>query len=219
MWPLGNIVYIPFLSLLLLGSIRCLISPKNHFIRRASVVHHHDHLGSWESKFSNNINQHEILGTDSSHYFNRPSASTSWPPELPKKLKIKSYSLPPTRFEEEKPNRFQKLIRTKSMDVKVDHERKKEGDGIKQGEMMKSPSGTSKSQMKKQYEKSKNLHRFAQSMLEDQRWEKLGKITATAMGIGAIKAYDKCKALVGRIRNTCSATYHRVRKRIRGVDR
>lgn len=117
----------------------------------------------------------------------KPSFSTSsaWPRELPKSFQIKKYNLPKVEYEEDK-----KKKNKKSNEV------------------------NRHSSTKNLYEQSKDFHAIAQTIMQDNRWERMGKIVGTAVGYGGIRAYDKCKAALGNVQNKCSAVYDRVRRRL-----
>jgi len=119
----------------------------------------------------------------------KPSFSTSsWPPELPKSFRIKKYNLPKVECEEDK-----KKIKKNN----------KKSNGVSRH-----------SSTKNQYEHNKGFHAITQTIMQDNRWERMGKIVGTAVGYGVIRAYDKCKAAFGNVQNKCAAVYDHVRRRL-----
>lgn len=182
-------------------SIHCQLRHENQLYKRALELQRSGSFSGFDQPtISTNVIQSHFIDNNVAQRHNPRFATSSWPPELPRSYVDRQYRLSPVKHEEDKANISQKLTRSKSTQSGSSDVKKPRPHSQKQSQM-------------NQYEQSKEFHSVAQSIIQDNRWQRIGRLAATAAGYGAIKAYDKCKSFAGRVRNKCNAAYQNVRQR------
>ncbi|PWN34426.1 uncharacterized protein FA14DRAFT_72347 [Meira miltonrushii] len=201
MWKSNQILFIIVICFLLMHSLLSQANYQRHFIKRAGELQRSGSSSSLDQPINsvNAIPNHVIDKNQVQRH--RPAFGTSsWPPELPRSFHNKPFHLPKVKYEDHNSATPPKSTRSKSELGQSSEGWKPKQHSQKQSQM-------------NQYEQSKEFHSAAQTMMQDNRWERAGKLALIAAGYGALKAYDKCKAIASHVHNQCNAAYGHVRQR------